>query len=412
MNRFDVDTAKQSISLEEAAQRCGVVLDAKQSGGNARIDCPFGCQGDHAGKREVSISTQGDKLFCCHSYQCGFRGNILMLMHGWLTGSRPASGRLQGADFKRVREVLLRESTTADKPPPAAAVSQSSEPAFDHSATATDEGHSKNVPLSESENEKARELVGLESLFITDPAAMSPAASAYWRRRRDFLRPESCAAWGVGVRPTKNSDDKRGWSLRGQVCYRFLSEDNQVLCYVGRDPEYEEKLRTFDSLSEEQRLAQKMKAPIKHRFPSGFHRGLELYGQQSDRLEQHPEYRDMIADYGVIVVEGFNDVLALDHLRVPAVGICSNRITLLQVAKVARWARHFGGSQVTLMLDCEDTGDEGAKEALWLFAQHAPDLRVRLAWSQAMHGGQFRGRQPESLTSEEVHNVLLQASRL
>ena len=61
------------------------------------------------------------------------------------------------------------------------------------------------------------------------------------------------------------------------------------------------------------------------------------------------------------------------------------------------------------MFDCQPTGDDGAKEALWLFAQQTPDLHVRLMWSQTMHGGQFSGRQPESLTGEESHEFLLPA---
>ena len=59
---------------------------------------------------------------------------------------------------------------------------------------------------------------------------------------------------------------------------------------------------------------------------------------------------------------------------------------------------------MTLMFDCEPAGDEGAKEALWLLGQRSLD--VRLAWSQAMHGGTFAGRQPESMTREEWEEVL------
>jgi len=404
MSRFDVDTAKQQTPLEEAARRCGVELDVHGSGSNVRIDCPFGCHGDHAGKREISVSREGDKLFRCHAYGCGFRGNLLKLMHGWLTGSMPRMGNLKGDDFKRVRDVLvggdeahgrIEKSARRDDEPEAPAPQ---EPVM-----------KRNTPLCASENEKARELVGLETLLITDPAEMNPSASRYFRERRRYLTSELCAEWGVGVRPTRNAGDKRGWSLRGQVCYRFLSEDNKVLCYVGRDPDFEDKVRTFESLSDEQRAAQKLKPPIKHKFPAGFHRGLELFGQQRSRLDRRPEYREFIAEHGVIVVEGFNDVLALDHLGVPAVAICSNRITEQQVAKAIRWANHLGGKRVSLMFDCEAAGDEGAKDALWLFAQAAPDVHVRLVWSQAMHGGRFRGREPESLHGDELRDFLLSA---
>jgi len=54
---------------------------------------------------------------------------------------------------------------------------------------------------------------------------------------------------------------------------------------------------------------------------------------------------------------------------------------------------------VTLHFDCEQTGDDGAKEALWLFSERG--LNVRHGWSQAMHGGAFKGRQPENLRRDE-----------
>ncbi len=110
-------------------------------------------------------------------------------------------------------------------------------------------------------------------------------------------------------------------------------------------------------------------------------------------------YRETIARCGIIVVEGFNDVLGLDAIGVPAVAIMSNKITDEQVAKVERFAKSLAGGKVTLLFDADDAGDTGAKEALWLFAQHGLD--VRLGWSQAMHGGKFKGRQPEILTSAD-----------
>ena len=125
---------------------------------------------------------------------------------------------------------------------------------------------------------------------------------------------------------------------------------------------------------------------------------------QSARLAE-PGYRESIARTGVIVVEGFNDVIGLDNLGVPAVGLCSNRMTDEQAEKIARWAVQLADGKVTLLLDCDDPGDEGAKESLWLLAQR--NVKVRLAWTRAMHGGAFDGRQPETLTGNEwLHSML------
>jgi hypothetical protein len=132
--------------------------------------------------------------------------------------------------------------------------------------------------------------------------------------------------------------------------------------------------------------------------PVDFHRGLELFGQHASRLNE-PGYREAVARYGIIVVEGFNDVLGLDALGIPAVAIMSNKITDEQVAKVERWARQLADGKVTLLFDADEAGDIGAREALWLFAQRGLD--VRLGWSQAMHGGKLKGRQPESLTRQD-----------
>src|SRR5439155_11770596 len=96
-----------------------------------------------------------------------------------------------------------------------------------------------------------------------------------------------------------------------------------------------------------------------------FHRGLELFGQQASRLEE-PGYRETIARCGIIVVEGFNDVLGLDALSVPAVAIMSNKITEQQVLKIERFAKALAGGKLTLLFDADDAGDAGAKEALWL----------------------------------------------
>jgi len=128
--------------------------------------------------------------------------------------------------------------------------------------------------------------------------------------------------------------------------------------------------------------------------PESCHRGLELFGQQVSRLKE-PGYRESIARHGILVVEGFNDVIGLDNLGIPAIAIMSNRITEMQGDKIARWAKQLANGKVSLLLDCEETGDDGAKEALWLFSDRGLD--VRLGWSQALHGGAFKGRQPENL---------------
>jgi 5S rRNA maturation endonuclease (ribonuclease M5) len=119
---------------------------------------------------------------------------------------------------------------------------------------------------------------------------------------------------------------------------------------------------------------------------------------------KEPGYRETIARCGIIVVEGFNDVLGLDAIGVPAVAIMSNKITEEQVAKVERFAKMLAGGKVTLLFDADEAGESGAKEALWIFARCGLD--VRLGWSRAMHGGKFKERQPEVLISADWQFLL------
>lgn len=354
------------------------------------MDCPFNCAGDHAGRREVAVNTANpQKVFQCHAYQCQFRGNLLTLMHGWLAGDKPAGGKLKGDEFQRVKTVLAATENAAVSPPKTAKpkeVAVTPPP--------------RNVPLIESTEEAIRQLATIDTKFVTDVAVMNPAASAYVRRHPS-LSPESMRKWRVGYLPNDGGGDKRGWSLRGGIIYPVLSERGEVLTWVGRDVHFEEKERDFARLSPAERKGQE--PPAKHRFPKGFHRGQELYGQQAGRL-QEPGYREFIARHGLVVVEGFNDVIGLDNLGVPSLGILSNRMTEQQVEKIARWAKQIASGRVTLLFDNDPGGVEGAKDALWQFAVRKLD--VRIAWTPTTHGGTFAGRQPESLTCEEVESLL------
>jgi hypothetical protein len=113
---LDVDTLQAQTSLEAAAAKCGVSLDVKGCGAEVRIDCPFGCAGDHAGRKEVAINTDNpQKVFLCHAYECQFRGNLLTLMHGWLTERKPTGGKLKGDEFQQIKKVLA--GTALGSPP-------------------------------------------------------------------------------------------------------------------------------------------------------------------------------------------------------------------------------------------------------------------------------------------------------
>ena len=172
MNRIgyvDVDRLQAENSLEAAAAKCGIPLDVKGSGPEVRIDCPFGCAGDHGGRKEVAINTENpQKVFQCHAYQCGFRGNMLTLMHGWLTGTKPTGDKLKGTEFQRVKTVL------AGTGEPAASRQAPKEPAA-ASAPATPPPQA-NTALIDAPEERIRELHNIDEKFVTELATMNPAA--------------------------------------------------------------------------------------------------------------------------------------------------------------------------------------------------------------------------------------------
>ncbi|MBC7817219.1 MAG: hypothetical protein IAG10_10055, partial [Planctomycetaceae bacterium] len=113
---MNVDQLQADTTLDQAAVKCDISLDVHGSGNEVRLDCPFGCAGDHCGRREIAVNTENpQKVFMCHSYQCGFRGNLLTLMHGWLTGKRPAGDKLKGDEFHRVKNLLASDTLVPAK---------------------------------------------------------------------------------------------------------------------------------------------------------------------------------------------------------------------------------------------------------------------------------------------------------
>ena len=226
--------------------------------------------------------------------------------------------------------------------------------------------------------------------MATGSRRLPPAASGYFRRR-PFLTSEVCQKWRMGYLPRSAGEDRMGGTMRGTVVYPFLSEAGEVLTWFGRDPSFEEKQQQWEASGRQER------EPEKFHFVKGFHRGLELFGQHAARAKE-PGYREFMREFGLLVVEGPNDVMALDAMGVPAVGLCSNVVTKEQVAKLVRFAKLVSRGRLVLLLDCDPAGEAGAKEALW---QLAPHCDVRLGWNATTHDGRFRGRQPESLTAED-----------
>lgn len=382
----NVDELIPQVSLEQATRFYGVELpELKRVGSETRTRCFLACgRTGETGDRALAIQ-EGDpaKKWHCHQYGCGKGGNLVSLCDLMKPGAT-AGGRPRGDRFKEIA-ADLQAMVNGSPAPEAKPASVPTQPALAPESKV-------NLPLAQSANERARALVNLDAKFVTDIAQMHPKASAYLRRR-PFLLPEVMKRWRVGYLPRDGGEDKSGGTMRGKIVYGYLSETGEVLTWFGRDPEFEEKHRQWEAAGRSER------EPEKFHFIKGFHRGLELFGQH---VLHEPETAEKLKGFGIIVVEGPNDVIRLDTLGVPAVGLCSNTITCEQAEKVARLAMEVRGGIVTLLLDCDPEGENGMRQALSVLAQLVP---VRMGWNDQMHSGKFKGRQPEGLSREDWNEI-------
>lgn len=382
-----IDELIERTSASQVLSHFGQTPPEKTSGEH-RMPCVFNdsCAESSYGTMAVNLSDPAKRIYC---HACGVRGNLLTLLWGLMKHCPPSGGKLRGEEFKQAVTALQEIAGGA---------SESSDPtAHGQTANATREPPQpepqRNTPLKDSENPRARELVTLYEDLLTDPGEMNPAAAAYVRSR-PWLTAEVMRSWRMGYLP----HSAKGL-LRGRMVYGYFDERDHVLSYFGRDPDFDRKWGEW-----ERRGRPEKGKPMKHRFVKGFHRGLELYGQNGKLRLQDERLRESIARLGLFVVEGPNDVIRLDCLGVGAVGLCSNKATDEQVAKIGSFARQIAGGKVVLLPDTDGEGEAGCKELLWKLHQ-AEGVTPKLGWSSEMFGGAFRDRQPESLSDEEWETI-------
>lgn len=386
----DVDKYQQQIAVEgNVVERIAAFYDRPlpalhHTQHETRMACEFHCGKEQpTGDRVMAVRTEQDGcVFNCFQYGCQTRGNLLSLMWWMKHNQGPTGGRLKGKEFSEIArdlQLLVDGNSPASETdrtvtvvPPAAP----QEPAG-------------NVPLKDSVNKRARELVNLDERFIRDVGDMNPAASRYVRGRR-YLTPEAMEEYRCGYLPSNG-----GSLLRGSFVYPWLNKDGDVLTWFGRNVKYEQQHRDW------QQRGDSSKEPHKFRFVKGFQRGQELFNEQHFREHENV---GLLEKTGVMVVEGPNDCIALDAVGIPAVAVCSNRITEQQTKKLASLAKELGGGTVTVMFDLDQFGISGAEQAILMLAK---ETRVRLAWNTEMADGRFLRRQAESISSKEWRDVLL-----
>ena len=387
----DVDDLIERTRIETVLSHYGCPTPSQNSG-EFRMNCPFNesCSDSKYGNLAISLSDPANVIFC---HSCGIRGNLITLIHGLETHTPPTGGRLRGAEFKVAVQKLraIGGGVSIETPPSSRASVAEAQVDSPTPVSSAPPPIPRNVPLIRSENEVARTLATLYEDLLVEPDAMSPKAAQYIRSR-EWLDADTCRKWGVGYLPRDGRSMYRGWFV-----YTHHNQAGDVLTYSGRDVGFDEKWEAWIRDGKPNG-----KKPLKHKYVKGYRRGLELYGQRASRLDE-PAIAASLKQIGLVVVEGMNDVIRLDTLGVGAVGICSNRGTDEQVAKIVKFAKKVAGGRVVLMPDCDEDGEVGFKELLWQLAER--DLSVRLAWSSRTEDGKFAGRQPESIQQSEWHEI-------
>lgn len=369
----------------EAAAFYGFDWPDGKFSGNVRLPCLFNdaCNNSSYGALSVNVDRVHTPIYC---HTCGTRGKIIELMWGMKHGRQFTGDQLRGAEFKEIlgdlQAIRNQESPPINSPTP-----QPVPPLAEKSsalAETDDEAPLENIPLKDQE--KTKGLVNLWEDLVTDPGEMPPAAAAYFRKR-PWLTPEICRKWKMGYLP------RNGRSLmRGLIVYAHQDIDGDIISYSGRDAAFEEKWQQWvrDGRPEKKR-------PNKHRYVKGFHKGIELYGAYSERLQDRT-LKESLGKHGLVIVEGQNDVMRLDCLGIAAIALCSNKATDTQIQKLEKIAKSASQGKITLMPDNDEEGEAGFKELLWKLAEHG--LETRLAWSRESHGGKFNELTPEEITEE------------
>ena len=378
----DVDRLIENTSVDRVLTHFGKSLPDK-SAGEFRMNCVFNeaCSESSYGQLTVKLDDPINRIYC---HSCGVRGNLLTLIHGLKTRRAPDGGKLRGPEFKEavaeLREIAGSDSVKRIPPQrevkPVESIVESPPRLI-------------NIPLARHEKEAARNLANLHEDLIVDVAQMSPEAAAYVRKR-PWMTPEIMRKWGVGWIPGNG----RSLFRKHYLVYTHRNERGDVVSYSGRDLCFEKKWTKWIRDGKPDH-----KKPFKHRYVQGYHRGIEIYGGQASRLNER-FVRESLDKWGVVVVEGMNDVIRLEELGVAAVGLGSNKATAHQINKVIRFARDAASNRVTLFPDCDGEGEAGFKSLLWDLT--ASGVQCRLGICQTRLDNIQIGFQPEDLTRSDL----------
>jgi hypothetical protein len=387
-----VNELLEQTTLQQFVDHYNFETKVQRKGNEERIRNPFACEKCSGNQQAVSVNWAGG-VYCGHCYHCSVKGRISALLFGMKYGRQPTGGKLKGEEFKDIAVDIatvagLRRTAESETSEPIKSQTQVNQ------AIAIPEPEKSdlvvNPPLARNPDERIAKLVHLSNELLRVPSEMSARAQNYLSSR-EYMTTKMMERWDVGYLPSNSKS-----MLRGKLVYALRNERSEKIGYIGRDLAFEDKLAKWENGD------RSGKPPIKTKFPPGFVRGSFLYGAERSRLETD-QAKLQLRETGIIVVEGPGDVIALDCHGVLAVGVCSNRLASGQIEKLVRWSKSFGNGKITLMLDNDKEGYEGAIESIQKLALH---IHVSLAWTPDSHSKTFVGKQPENLSRDNVMTLL------
>jgi DNA primase len=163
------------------------------------------------------------------------------------------------------------------------------------------------------------------------------------------ITPETASYFGVGFFPGRGS-------MAGRIVFPIHNKDGQLVAYAGRNITDSEP---------------------RWKFPSGFHKGQELYGLH------------LVEKSHVVVVESFWGVLALYQTGIPAVALMGRSLSEQQEELLA------GFENVTLLLDGDAPGQEAGDEIAKRLVKRCYTKLLQLP----------EGKQPDHFSPAELQSI-------
>lgn len=361
---INVDALAEQVSVEQILNHFSVPDDIRHTTNTElRTRCFLQCGKQcETGDRALAIRRDtAAKVWKCHQYGCEMSGNVIALISLAIGG--PA--RPRGKEFLAAAKVLEQIVGGAA---PLEATPLSAAPK--HTGMKSQEAK-VNVPLEDSANERIRAVATLHEKLTVDLAVVPPEVSRYIRKL-GFLTQDVARRWGVGYLSRDAGGSKSGGTMRGKFVAAIRNRDGKVVSYMGRDCQYEQKHQAWAAAGREGQ------EPAKWLFPRLFSRGTEVYAQ--DRLKD-AGIAENLAGFGLPVVEGPIDAIALWENNLPSVALLSNQASQAQVERISELAHQFSDGVVTLLYDLDIFGQKGMDQDLVKFSRHC---KVQQGWWSGM----------------------------